>query len=67
VNRAPLAAEVTSETMARLTLGSDAVDDVDEFIFTFVKWGEHHHDEVRTKGLLPLSPVWSHHQVVPQF
>lgn len=33
--------------MDRLTLGTDAVDDVDELIFTFVKWGEHDHDEVR--------------------
>ncbi|MGZ5445137.1 MAG: hypothetical protein ACXW5U_15905 [Thermoanaerobaculia bacterium] len=37
--------------MGRLTLGSDAVDDVDEFIFTFVKWGEHHHDEARSWSL----------------
>lgn len=33
---------------SRLSLGSDSIDDVDEFIYSFVVWGEHPYDKART-------------------
>jgi hypothetical protein len=48
--------------MSQLRLGPDAVADVEECIFTFVRWGEHPYDEARRwsmdemRGRLPDYP-----------
>lgn len=34
--------------MERLTIGPDAIADVEEFIYAMVVWGEHHYDKART-------------------